>query len=51
MEKQEEFSHFKEALRQDLEPVGALEELLVEKIAIASWKLHWAIRWRDRGGL
>ena len=49
METREEFAHFKEALWQDLQPVGALEELLVEKIAIECWRLQWAIRWRDRG--
>lgn len=34
-----EFSDLLAALRQDLEPVGALEELLVEKIAHEYWKM------------
>ncbi len=45
MESQEEFSHFKEALWHDLQPVGALEELLVEKIAIECWRLRRAIKY------
>ena len=45
METGEEFARFKEALWQDLLPVGALEELLVEKIAIECWRLQRAIKY------
>jgi hypothetical protein len=38
----EEFKYLLESLRQDRQPVGALEELLVEKIATEYWKLHIA---------
>src|SRR5215469_10676761 len=32
-----EFEEFSATLHEDLEPVGALEEILVEKIAICCW--------------
>ena len=34
----EEFSHLLTSLRRDLQPVGSLEELLVEKIAYSYWQ-------------
>ena len=37
-----EWAHLLESLRQDLKPVGALEELLVEKIAKGYWRLQVA---------
>jgi hypothetical protein len=37
-----EWDHLLDSLRQDIEPVGALEELLVEKIAKSYWRLQMA---------
>ncbi len=37
-----EWEHLLTSLRQDIEPVGALEELLVEKIAKSYWRLQLA---------
>jgi hypothetical protein len=37
-----EWEHLLGSLRQDIEPVGALEELLVEKIAKSYWRLQLA---------
>lgn len=35
----EQFTHLLSSLRQDLEPVGTVEEVLVEKIAQEYWRL------------
>lgn len=43
-ENRQEFLHLQESLRQDLQPLGVLEELLVEKIAVEYWRLKRAIQ-------
>lgn len=43
-QKKEQFSQFLASAQQDLEPVGALEQLLVEKIAHEYWRLGIAAR-------
>ena len=40
-----EFDELLAALREDLAPVGALEEILVEKIAVCQWRQNRALRW------
>ena len=39
-----EFEHLLVALRDDLQPCGALEEILVEKIAVCYWRLRRVLR-------
>jgi hypothetical protein len=39
-----EFDKLLTALREDLAPVGALEEILVEKIAVCHWRQNRALR-------
>ena len=39
-----EFRELLEALRQDLEPFGMLEEIMVEKIAVCCWRQKRALR-------
>ena len=43
-ESREEFSHLLQSLREDRQPVGTLEEMLVEKIAIEYWRLMRVMR-------
>src|SRR5512135_1202097 len=40
----EEFEALLKQLREDLQPVGQLEELLVERIALCFWKSRRALR-------
>jgi hypothetical protein len=44
-ESRAEFEKLFNALRQNLAPVGTLEEILVEKIAICCWRQKRALRW------
>lgn len=44
-ENPEEFNALLEALRIQLNPVGTLEEMLTEKIAVAHWRLRRAYRY------
>ena len=44
-ENPEEFNSLLEALQTQLAPEGTLEEMLVEKIAVAYWRLHRAYRY------
>lgn len=44
-ESQEEFSTLLEDLKNELNPVGVLKEMLVEKIAVAYWRLRRAYRY------
>ena len=43
-ENAEELAAFREALYQELQPIGALEELLVERIVSSAWLLRRALR-------
>src|SRR5271157_3220799 len=40
-----EFEELLHALNQDLAPVGRLEEMMVEKIAVCSWRQKRALRY------
>ncbi|MGH7949489.1 MAG: hypothetical protein ACREQF_09715 [Candidatus Binataceae bacterium] len=44
----EDFDRLLDALIDDLTPVGAVEELLVEEVAICCWRLRRALRFEDR---
>jgi hypothetical protein len=43
-ENREDFLHLLQSLREDLQPVGTLEEVLVEKIAVEYWRFMRVIR-------
>jgi hypothetical protein len=43
-----EFAEFLEKLRHDLQPVGAFEEFLVEKIATDGWKMQFVLQHETR---
>jgi hypothetical protein len=43
-ETQKSFDYLHSSLRSDLKPVGALEEILVEKIAVCYWRLRRVLR-------
>jgi hypothetical protein len=44
----EDFDRLLSALLDDLKPVGAVEELLVEEVAGCCWRLRRALRFEDR---
>jgi hypothetical protein len=47
-QKKKQFSNLLESLQQDLEPVGALEQVLVEKIAHEYWRLGMATYYENQ---
>ena len=47
-EDEEEFRNLLEQLNRDYDPQGAIEEMLVEKIAVFYWRLRRALR-HERG--
>jgi hypothetical protein len=44
----EDFDRLLDALIDDLKPVGAVEELLVEEVAASCWRLRRSLRFEDR---
>ena len=43
-ESQDEFTHFREELFGDLAPVGALEQMIAERVVVAAWRLRRVVR-------